>query len=78
MTDWAIIALLVLWVGLLAVMELSHRGLNRRRSQMKSAFAEAFTEWAESCDWLGYDEIPTEMYFDLAARLETALPEYLK
>ncbi len=70
-----IIALTALWIIVLILMELSHRKLNRRRMQLKNAFAEAFTEWAESCDWLGYDEIPATMYFDLVARLATAEEE---
>ena len=75
----AITALIGLWIIVLILMELSHRKLNRRRTQLKSAFAEAFIEWAESCDWLGYDEIPTPMYFDLVDRLDfAALPERLK
>ncbi len=67
-----IIALIGMWIIVLILMELSHRKLNRRRAQMKSSFAEAFTEWANSCDWLGYDEIPTTMYFDLVERLALA------
>ncbi len=63
---------IALWIITLILMELSHRQLNRRRAQMKSAFAEAFTEWANSCDWLGYDEIPATMYFDLENRLIAA------
>jgi len=71
MTD-TIIILIGLWITVLILMEISHRKLNHRRAQLKNAFAEAFTEWANSCDWVGYREIPTEMYFDLANRLETA------
>jgi len=63
---------IALWIVTLIIMELSHRQLNRRRKQLKNAFAEAFTEWSNSCDWLGYDEIPTSMYFDLVDRLAAA------
>lgn len=73
MSEWIVIAFMVLWIVLLVIMEFSHRQLNSRRSQMKNAFAEVFKEWAESCDWMGYREIPTEMYFDLANRLETVV-----
>jgi hypothetical protein len=71
MSEW-IVVLLGLWIVILGLMAISHRQLNRRQTQMKNAFATAFKEWAESCDWMGYDEIPTEMYFDLANRIETA------
>ena len=71
MTD-TITALIALWIIALVLMALSHRQLNNRRAQLKNAFAEAFTEWANSCDWLGYDEIPTTMYFDLVDRLTAA------
>ncbi len=71
----AITALIGIWITVLILMELSHRQINRRRAQLKNSFAEAFTEWANSCDWLGYDEIPTTMYFDLVERLALAQEE---
>jgi len=36
----------------------------------RAAFFNAFQEWSLSNDWLGYSEIPREMYEDLIHRLE--------
>ena len=71
----AITLLIAFWIITLILMELSHRHLNDRQSQMKNAFAEAFTKWSNSCDWGGYDEIPASMYFDLVERLADAEEE---
>lgn len=39
----------------------------------RAAFRRVFNEWADSCDWAGYPEIPQAMYENLKDRLDRSV-----
>ena len=70
---------MVIWLTLtLVFMGLLQLSMTRRQQRIrdqKNAFATAFREWSDSCDWVGYREIPASMYFDLVEKLAAAQQE---